>query len=258
MAALALAVAACTHPSSEAQPSKMAEGGTGKVSNAADPSLIHRYSFTSDAKDWAGKVDGVLKNGAKITDGKVVLANSGKASDAADLGYVDFPSSILPKTGSASIVLWYTGTSAENFARLLDIGDREGAEGRAFIYLTPRTSGGNSRVRISAVDTRSSQVMVEGPAIDDGKPHCIAIVFDTPANHMHLFVDGKEAAAAADLGANNLATVKPVHTWIGRSGYDQDPGLSGSIDELRVYDKALNAQEVLSLANLGPDKLPAK
>jgi hypothetical protein len=222
----------------------------------ADPSLTHRYSFTDGAKDSAGSVHGVLKNSAKVEGGKLVLANAGRLSSDAALGYLEFPSSLLPSTGSVSIVFWYSGTSAENFSRLIDIGDREGVEGRAFLYFTPRTAGGQSRARITAVDTRTSQTYVEGPAIDDGKPHCVAIVID--GNRMHLYIDGKEPAAAIDLGTNNLAAVRPVHSWIGRSGYDADPGLTGSLDELRIYNRPLSLPEVAAIEKAGADLLPPR
>lgn len=230
------------------------DGAKLPVSKPADPSLIHRYSFTNGAKDSAGTVDGVLKNSAKITGGKLVLTNTGKLSDDAALEYLEFPAAILPRQGSVSIVTWYTATTNENFARIFDIGDRDGAQGRAFLYLIPRNAGGMTRARITATDT-SVQKFVEAPATDDGQPHSVAVVLDAATNRMHLFIDGKEPAGAVELETNNLAAIRQVHAWLGRSGFDQDPGLTGSIDELRVYSRALTLPEAAAIHAAGPEQL---
>src|SRR4051794_20252870 len=99
---------------------------------SARAELIHRYSFDDGAKDSVGKVDGTLKGSAKVTDGKLVLDNGAKLSDDAKLSYVDFASPIIPKSGSVSLVVWITAKEHPLFARVLDIGDSEGGEGRAF------------------------------------------------------------------------------------------------------------------------------
>jgi hypothetical protein len=83
-----------------------------------------------------------------------------------------------------------------------------------------------------------------------------AIVIDGSAKKLHLFIDGQEAAPAADLGDNTLDKVNPAHCWIGRSGFDADPGLSASINEFRVYDTALSADEIAAIYKAGADSLP--
>jgi len=44
------------------------------ATNAAAPTLIHRYSFTADASDSVGHADGVLQGEAAISDGQVHLS----------------------------------------------------------------------------------------------------------------------------------------------------------------------------------------
>ena len=38
-------------------------------------------------------------------------------------------------------------------------------------------------------------------------------------------------------------------------GFDADPGLIASIDEFRVYDDALSADEISAVKDAGPDKV---
>jgi Concanavalin A-like lectin/glucanases superfamily len=221
---------------------------------AADASLIHRYSFTDAVKDSAGHVDGILKNAAKVSGGKLVLDNTGKTSADASLAYVEFPSSILPKSGSVSIVFWVTCSNIDSFARVIDFGDREGDQGRAFIYFTPRNPNDDARAAITATDT-SAKTFIDTARLDDGKPHMAAIIIDDQAKKFHLFIDGKEPVSAADLGENRLAAVRPTHTWIGKSGFDQDGAFSGSLDELRIYNRAITLDEAAAMNKAGAGQL---
>ena len=184
---------------------------------------IHRYTFTDGVKDSVGKADGTLKGAAKVADGQLTLTNTDKYSSDNDASYVDFAAPLLPKEGSVSIVMWFTGKDCGPFSRLLDIG--KNGDAAAFIYFTPRTSEDQSRVAISAADT-GSKTAVDAPLFDDGKPHMVALVVDAPAKKFREFIDGKEVGTPADLGDNTLDKVKQEHSWIGRSSFDSDPALA--------------------------------
>lgn len=225
--------------------------------SVAQAALIHRYSFNDGtAKDSVGKIDGTLKGpGASIADGKLVLKN--KESDAPEkLSYLEFAAPVLPKSGSVTLICWFTGKEVGSFSRIINFGDREGDQGLAFLYVTPRTGDDLARAAISATDT-GGKTFVDPDRLDDGKPHMLAIVIDGKARKLHFFVDGKEPQPAEDLGENTLDTVKPKDNWLGRSSFSVDPGLEGSIDEFRVYDHALTADEVKAAFAAGPDALPA-
>jgi hypothetical protein len=220
--------------------------------SAAHAGLIHRYSFADGkATDSVGKVDGKLKGaGASIADGKLTLKNADKGSGDDGVSYVDFGSSILPKGKSVSLVIWFTSHDNTAYARLLNIGDKDGAVGAAFIYFTARNAEDKSRAAISATDT-ASKTFIDGANLDDGKPHVVAFVVDGTAKKLHVFVDGKEPVPAADLGDNTLDKVRPVNNWIGRSSFDQDPGLSATIEEFRVYDEALTLEQAAGIVKAG-------
>jgi hypothetical protein len=223
---------------------------------ACQAGLIHRYSFDQSAvKDSVGNVDGTLKGTAKILNGKLVLDNTGRTSDDANLSYVEFNSSVLPKSGSVSLVIWLTEKENPQYVRIIDFGDKSGSDGQAFIYLTSRHDSDQTKAAITATDT-GSKTEIDGKRLDDGKPHMAVVVIDGTAGKLHLFIDGQEAAAAVDLGDNTLEKVNPTHCWIGRSGFDADPGLSASIDEFRVYDQALTADEVAAIFKAGAGALP--
>ena len=224
------------------------------VSNAA---LTHRFSFNETTpKDSAGTAEAMLKGAAKIADGKLVLDNGDKTSTDSALSYLEFKSSLLPKSGSVSIVFWITAKEQGNFARVINFGETADGIGSAFIYITPHTADGQSRAAISATDTASKTYLDFAP-IDDGKPHCVAVIIDGSAKKLRVFVDAKEAGTPADLGDNTLDKVKPTSNWVGKSSFDNDSGLTGALDELRIYDTALTSDEVTTINKAGADSLPA-
>ncbi len=227
------------------------------LSSLAHADLTHRYSFKDGVKDSVGKVDGTLKGKAKAGDGALVLDNADKTSGDADLSYVEFSAPLLPKQGSATVVFWVTAKDVGTFSRLLDIGAKDDTGVSGFIYLSPRNADDASRAAITATDA-GAKSFVDGDRIDDGKPHMVAMVIDGTGKKMHLYIDGKETGTAADLGDNTLEKVKQDHSWIGRSSFDGDSALSGTINELRVYDEALSLDQLKAMSTAGATALPGK
>jgi hypothetical protein len=226
--------------------------------SAAQAGLIHRFSFKDGAaKDSVGSVDGKLKGaGASIVEGRLVLKNDDSANGD-KISCLEFAGSLLPKGGTTvSFALWFTAKDTSGFARLLNFGDSEGTEGKQFIYLSPKTGDGSARAAITGSDV-GSKTALDFDALDDGKPHMVAMVIDGAAKKLRVFVDGAEPKPAEALGDNTLDKVKPVENWLGKSSFAADPGLSASIDELRVYDHALTADEAAAAFKAGPDALPA-
>lgn len=223
--------------------------------SSSQAELTHRYSFKTDTKDSVGKVDATLKGTAKLADGKLTLDNSDKTSGDAGIGYVEFSAPLLPKEGSTSLIIWFTGKEVGQFSRLLDIGAQDSGAGSAFIYLSPRTADDGSRAAISATDPGSKSA-VNGDRLDDDKVHMAALVVDSASKKILLYVDGKSVGEPADLGDNTLDKVKQEHTWIGRSGFDTDAALTATINEFRVYDEALSADKIDAIFKAGADTLP--
>jgi hypothetical protein len=229
------------------------------IASAADPAgPIHQYTFKDGAaKDSAGHIDGVLHGQAKVADGKLVLENGDKTSGDKALSYLDFAQPILPKQGSVSIVVWVTCKDVGQFSRIFDFGNNDGDPpvGNAFLYLVAHHDVG-AKAGITSSDT-GSKSQVDGEPLDDGHPHMATVVVDGVAKKLHLYIDGKESADADDLNANTLDAVNPVHNYIGRSLSDVDPGFSGSIGEIEVYDRAQPAAEIAAQYQMEKAKFPA-
>ncbi|MGH7040676.1 MAG: LamG domain-containing protein, partial [Acetobacteraceae bacterium] len=90
-----------------------------------------------------------------------------------------------------------------------------------------------------------------GVVVSDGKWHQIVAVRDTTAETVTLYVDGVKTASFSYPYTDAIDTVggSIVQNTIPHEG-DAYAG-SGSIDDVRVYNRALSASEVKQLYNLG-------
>jgi hypothetical protein len=251
--------------------------GCGKKALADDalrPNLIHRYNFKDGtANDSVGKINGALVGDAKIIDGKLVLNNTSKVSSDAALSYLKFDDRILPKTGSATIEVWFTSTSDGVGSVVFGFGQAgpvtyrnvvmESSPGRtefttkkfqdisSFSFIVnvfdnsaQRRLVARAGLNISVGDQDNEVSVKSARTMNDGKPHLVAIVIDSKEGMLHLFIDGREEGTGVSLGHNTLDAIQMTNNWLGRSLYDNHAGFSGSINEVRVFDSALASDQI--------------
>jgi hypothetical protein len=203
--------------------------------------LIHRFSFQDGGvNDSVGKTNGKPNGDAKVADGKLVLNNTGKASEDAKASYVSFGERLLPKAGSATIEAWFTSKSNGQFARVFDFGQR----GQGYLFFTVDEGNDTARAAISNNDWMDETTARSDSTVNDGKPHMVAVVIDAAAKRLRLYIDGKQHGDSEPLGNNTLENIKGANHWLGRSLYENDPAFTGTIDELRIYDTALTADDI--------------
>jgi hypothetical protein len=89
---------------------------------------------------------------------------------------------------------------------------------------------------------RSAGPLHSETVINDGKWHCVGLVCD--GSHRKLYVDGIEVTQDIQHGLEG----SPVGLYIG-TGKAMQPGtyFSGLIDDVRVYNIALSAEEIAAL-----------
>jgi hypothetical protein len=65
-----------------------------------------------------------------------------------------------------------------------------------------------------------------------------------------LYVKGVAAGENPDMDFAPFRLGKTPGNWIGRSHFPNDPHLNGRVDEFRIYDGALRADQIAELAML--------
>ncbi|HOB31815.1 MAG TPA: lamin tail domain-containing protein, partial [Verrucomicrobiota bacterium] len=215
------------------------------------PTLLHRYSFDTDARDSAGTAHGTLMGGAVVSGGAVVLDGFS--------GFVDLPNEIVSSLSSVTFEVWLTDFGSGTWSRIFDFGFSTAGEGNAgtgfsYLFVCPQNGGGVLRAAITPGSNAEEQVIDwPGTRLPVGELTHVVWTIDSATQTGVLYVNG------APVGVNPFMTYTPQdlgftdNNWIGRSQFSSDAYLSASITEFRIYDGALTAEEVAQSYLYGPD-----
>jgi hypothetical protein len=224
------------------QPSKTSATVADK--GALATGLLSHWTF--DGKDMVGGVarDGVRGNNGTLTniasstfytDGKIGQAlNFDGVNDYIEkLGPSGFPTGnnpfsysawIKPRNAPSQQVILFYGTNTTNQSAYIEIGNADcGAN---------RLSSGKWGATINCDST----------TVTLGQWHLVTLTFD--GTTARLYRNG--VLADSDAASYNL-----VNTYVDIGRVSNSAFFSGSVDDVRVYGRALSATEVLQLYNLG-------
>jgi len=212
--------------------------------------LVHRYSFTNDASDSIGAQNGTLFGTAQVSGGAAVLSGDVNLRNS----YVNLPDHLLSSYDAVTLEGWVTlGSTIGGWARVFDFGNQNaGAGGLSYVFFCPHTGLNPPATRVVLSDGVEAQL--DFPSILDGFSGQFAVVYDPPNNLQSLYTNGV-LANSATLNGKVLSGVNDQHCWLGKSLYAADAGLSGSIDEFRIYAGALNTNQIVADFAAGPDKV---
>jgi hypothetical protein len=161
---------------------------------------------------------------------------------AASKGYGALPAGILAGAKEATIATWVNIKTQVDWQRVWDFGK----DSNVYMYLTTR-SGYTKMPRFEInIGGNGQGIGIDGHAtFPVGEWHHMAVILGPSGGT--LYIDGLQA------GMNASITLRPAdlgdtpNNFIGRSQVADDPYLDGSIDEFRVYNRALSPREVQAL-----------
>ena len=207
--------------------------------------LAHRYSFTADVSDSVGAQDGYLFGTATISGNAVVMDGDTQNKNS----YVELPSGLVSSFDAVTLEAWVTmGSPIGTWARIVDFGSQNtAANGTTYVFICPHTGTPSTRAVLS--DGTEASVDVAGTL--DGFTGNVTVVYDPPNNTVSMYTNGV-LVGSGGLSGKVLAGVDDIHCWLGKSLYAGDSGLTGSIDEFRIYAGAFTAAQVLADFTAGP------
>jgi hypothetical protein len=238
-------------------PDKLEPGqcGCGFAESCADlrAALVHRYDFSQDgqiAADTRGDADGAIV-GVSAAQGKVTFDGSASA-------YVDLPNGIISALHDASFEIWLEWGGGSPWQRIFDFGTSDKGEGNqgssppAYLYLTPSDgkSGNALRAAFTSNGIGNEAVVRASKPLAVGSLQHIVLVVDDTGDELRLYLNG--SLCAMNGFAGSLSSLTDVNNWVGRSNFLDAP-LKASIEELRIYDVALDASLVEASYGLGPN-----
>ena len=135
-----------------------------------------------------------------------------------------------------TIAFWVYWNGGSNWQRIFDFGNGE----QEYMFLTPN----NGSVMRFAIKNGGDEQLMSCPVLESKAWHHVAVTIGN--GRASLVVDGVEKAY------NNSLTItpdmfRPVMNYIGRSQFNNDPIFSGLIDDLRIYNYALSAEQLKAL-----------
>lgn len=202
------------------------------------PSLIARWTLDESegtvAADSAGSHNATLSGNPvwQPTDGKI---DGALAFDGVD-DYVNTPFVLNAANGSLSTFAWIKG----------------GGPGQVIVSQTNSTGWGGSWLcadssngRLATVLMDPQPALVSESVITDGAWHHIGLVWDK--SYRYLYVDGAEVARDATALNYTVPCDGSLYLGVGKT-LDAGSFFSGMIDDVRIYNVALNAEKVEALA----------
>ncbi len=212
---------------------------SGESSSGSTNPIVH-YQFEGNANDSSGNGrNGTLVNGPTFVAGQIGQAvNLDGTND-----HVSMPSGVVNGLTDFSIATWVRLDTTSAWRRLFDFGTGTTVN----MFLTPQSGSNTVRFAITTGGGGAEQQINGTSALPTGTWTHVAVT--KSGNTGRLYVNG------AQVGQNTAMTLSPsslgntTQNWIGRSQYTGDPFLDGQVDDFRIYNRALSAAEVQSLAN---------
>ncbi len=229
--------------------SAMNVSGEGAISQPASATPFDLYAYWkfdegggTTAADVAGAHNATLAASATWT-------NAGKFNNAVHFNatagsYASFPAGLVSGLNDFSLATWAKVDANATWARIFDFGSGT----NNYMFLAPASGGGTVRFAITTNSTAGEQSINNAAGVlTTGVWHHLAVTLSGITGVLYL--DG------VAVGTNNNLTLHPsslgntVSNYLGKSQWP-DPVLAGSVDDFRIYNRALSAAEIVSLAVL--------
>ena len=152
---------------------------------------------------------------------------------------IPYTSILAPGTGSVSYVFWILHAT-------------QAAGGFQFVICNNGLqiySLSSGLLKFDFYDGTHESIAQSGKVIDDGLWHHIACVRDKTSNHITIYVDGLSGTPVTDTSVDLNSTGQNLE--IGYFHLSSGNYYVGSIDDVRIYNRPLSADEVKALYNGG-------
>ncbi len=223
------------------------KSGSSTVTVKNQAVLTHRYSFNvdNDASDSVGGANGTLQGNATVSGGQLQLTN------AVDADYLDLPPGLLEGYDSVTIDLWANLGAAQHWSRIWEFTDKDAdnLNVQNEFYFATGWDGTPDANFYNAAFPWGGNLFVNGP-LQNGLWHITCLYGN---GSMSVYTNGVFEGATANLIAP-ASSAGTASSTIGHSPFP-DPGILGSIDEIRIYKGLLAPDEILGEDVIGPNTL---
>jgi hypothetical protein len=157
-------------------------------------------------------------------------------------GRVQLPNGVVSGHDDVTIATWINLSSVDTWSRVFDFGSGTGVN----MFLTPEAGFDGGPMRFAIKPGGQAEQLIDGPSLSAGQWRHVAVTIDGDIGSLYL--DG------VLVGTNTSMTFDPAdlgittQNYLGDSQYESDPSLFGRIDDFRIYNEALPAEQIAQLA----------
>jgi len=174
---------------------------------------------------------------AKQGDRGISMVNS---ESTVNKSFLQLPVSVASYRNFTFAAWVYLMGTGSDWQRIFDFGN--GTD--QYLFLTPNSSHGDMRF---VMKNGGDEEILSATRMSSGWHH-VAVTIGNEA--VTLYVDGSAAATSTTMTIRP-SDIRPQLNYIGRSQFTADPYFKGYIDDIRLYNCALPADEITRLMNGG-------
>jgi hypothetical protein len=174
----------------------------------------------------------------------------GKIGNAVQLSgngeYIDLPDGIVSGLHDFTISAWVNPSANTAWSRLFDFGTGT----NNYMFLTLSAGGGPLRFAITTSGNGAEQQLNAPGTLPLNTWSHVAVTLSGTTGT--LYVNGQPVATNNNMTLNPAALGATNNDWIGRSQFSADPFLAATVDDFQIYDHALSAADIATLAGGQP------
>ena len=152
--------------------------------------------------------------------------------------FIQLPATIA-NSRQLTFATWFNMRGNNTWQRIFDFGN----DTDHYIFLSPRPTTVN-RLRV-AIKNGGSEQRIDATKTHSGNTwNHVAVTISDEA--ITLYLNGEEVGSSTTI-SERPADFRPIFNYVGRSQFTADPLLKAYLDDLRMYNYALTAEEVKAL-----------
>lgn len=181
-------------------------------------------------------------NGGTLTGAATFAPGVGGNALSLTGGNAILPTGIVSSLTDFTIATWVNVSALASWSRIFDFGTSTSN----YMFLTP-DAGDTNRIRFAITSGSGPEQRLDGPALVPGSwTHIAVTLTGTTAT---LYINGLAVAVDTSMTLDPSSLGITNQNYLGKSQFGADPALQGSIDDFRIYNTALSAQQIMQLAD---------
>jgi hypothetical protein len=205
-----------------------------EIQNEVD-GLIAYYPFNGNANDESGNNHNGTVYGATLTDDRNGSANSAYYFDGVN-NYIDLGD--WENGGAMTFAFWARWDAFNNYSRIVDLGN--GSSSNNIIVANYQTNNG---LFFSAYNGASeTRMWISTISLNQWDFYTATV---DESGIMTIYKNGQQIAQKTDGFKPNY--ILRTAQFIGKSNFSADGYFNGAMDDIRIYNTALSATEILNL-----------